>query len=266
MTIRVIRDARKRIYRLQERDDAISRALLGALLFAYRLLDSLVLKKASKADYGSEKYLMTGQKVLYVGVPKVATRSLLAAMDAATAESGQPGLFLETDVETVLRKYPDSSNYFTFTFVRNPWSRAASCYRDKIQNTDRIKSALHFNGRDGLEAGMSFEEFAEWLNTEAGSDDVADRHWMSQYRVLALDERELISYDFVGRLENLLGDYARLQELATVPLPPLSHRLKTQAPDEFKALYNERCVELIAKRYARDIELFAYSFDDSAAV
>ena len=110
---------------------------------------------------------------------------------------------------------------------------------------------------------MSFDAFAQWLNSEEGQDDVADRHWMSQHRILALDQPGLITYDFVGRLENLSDDYERLVEITKLDLPPLTHKLKTQAPDDFRKLYNEQSVEQIAKRYQRDIELFGYDFDDT---
>jgi len=112
---------------------------------------------------------------------------------------------------------------------------------------------------------MSFTAFAEWLNSPEGSDSVADRHWMSQYRILALDEAGVIEYDFIGRFERLAQDYDRLINLSGLELPPLSHRLKTQAPDEYRNLYDDYSRELIARRYARDIELFGYEFDADSA-
>ena len=108
---------------------------------------------------------------------------------------------------------------------------------------------------------MSFKAFAEWLNTSEGSDDFADRHWMSQHRILGFDRSMAVTYDFVGRFERLREDYERLAQLARLSLPPLPHKLRTQAPDEYRLLYNDSTKELIAKRYARDIELFGYDFD-----
>jgi hypothetical protein len=208
---------------------------------------------------------MRDHNLLYVGVPKVATRSLLTALTSAPSASRRMRIMFESDVKSLLRRYPEAETYFKFTFVRNPWSRAASCYLDKIKNARPIRLARHLHNRYGLEAGMSFEAFAQWLNSEEGRDDVADRHWMSQHRVLALDQPGLIRYDFVGRLENLAADYKKLQDMTKLDLPPLTHKLKTQAPDGFRRHYNERSIEEIAKRYQRDIELFSYNFDDVSA-
>ena len=74
------RNIRKAIYRLEEQDGPIGKALLNAVLCCYRSYDSLVLKLATRPDFRSEKHLMKDHLVLYVGVPKVATRSLLTAL------------------------------------------------------------------------------------------------------------------------------------------------------------------------------------------
>ena len=84
---------------------------------------------------------------------------------------------------------------------------------------------------------------------------------MSQYRILAYDRPELIKYDFVGRFEQLAQDYGQMQKHAGVDFPPLPHRLRTQGPNEYLEMYNDRCIELVGRRYARDIDLFGYDFD-----
>jgi hypothetical protein len=260
-----MRDLRKVIYRLEEQDNAVGNALYRTAILCYRCYDSLILKRSSRPDYGSEKLLLKNDRILYVGVPKVATRSMLTALQSATPETQKSNVILEVDIRTLLKDLPEVSEYFKFTFVRNPYSRVASCYREKIKHGHPRKQARHLHNRRNLEAGMSFTAFAEWLNSPEGSDSVADRHWMSQYRILALDEAGVIEYDFIGRFERLARDYDRLINLSGLKLPPLSHRLRTQAPDEYRNLYDDHSRELIARRYARDIELFGYTFEAGAA-
>lgn len=261
MSIGRLRDLRKLIYRVEAQRSPLGRALLHGALACYRCYDSLILKRSSHPDLASEKVLLRDHRILFVGVPKVATRSILTALKSLAATDRQTHIIVELDIDTVLHRYPEAGAYFKFTFVRNPWSRAVSCYLDKIRNHDPIKQARHLHGRYGLEAGMPFEAFAEWLNSTDGSDDVADRHWMSQYRILAYDRPELIKYDFVGRFEQLAQDYGQMQKHAGVDFPPLPHRLRTQGPNEYLEMYNDRCIELVGRRYARDIDLFGYDFD-----
>jgi Sulfotransferase family len=265
MTASPLRGLRKVIYRLDEQGGTLGKALVQGSLACYRCYDSLFLKRASRPDYTSEKVLLRDRGVMFVGVPKVATRSILAALNTAAGGDKQGQLIVELDIQTVMRRYPEASTYFKFTFVRNPWSRAVSCYLDKIRNDDPIKQARHLHRRRGLKAGMSFEAFAEWLNSQEGSDDVADRHWMSQHRILSYDQPDVISYDFVGRFERLAQDYQRLQKLSGLVLPRLSHRLKTQAPNEYRIMYNDRSIESIAQRYAEDIKMFGYDFDNASS-
>lgn len=261
MTARSFRDLRKLIHRLDEQGGSASKFLLHGTLALYRCYDSLYLKRATRPDNKSEKVLIPDHGVLFVGVPKVATRSILMALTSATPAGNRPPIIVELDHETLLRRYPEIETYFRFTFVRSPWSRAVSCYRDKIRNANPIRKTLHLHNRYGLESGMSFDAFAEWLNSAYGSDDVADRHWMSQHRILGYDQPNPITYDFIGRFEDLAEDYQRVRELTDMNLPQLTHRLRTQAPDEYRALYNERNIELIAKRYEKDVDLFGYVFD-----
>lgn len=262
MTVNIKRKIRKAVYGLSEQDGPIGRVLLRVVLAGYRFYDSMFLNRANAPDFGYEKVILFDKNLLYIAVPKAATRSILEVLLRESADNSSPTVF-EGDIASLMRKHPAVGSFFKFTFVRNPWSRTTSCYRDKIMIVDPVRQARHLNMRYGLETGMPFAAFVEWLNSAEGSDDVADRHWMSQYRILAYDQPDLIQYDFVGRFERLEDDYRALQVATGLALPDLPHRLKTQGPKDYRLLYDDRTAELVARRYARDIELFDYRFDES---
>ena len=48
--------------------------IVRAGLSAYKVLDTLVLRRNNRADYRSEKVLIPGRKLLYVAVMKAASR------------------------------------------------------------------------------------------------------------------------------------------------------------------------------------------------
>ena len=102
---------------------------------------------------------------------------------------------------------------------------------------------------------MSFDAFADWLNTEEGQDACADRHWMSQYRFLYRDNGDCIC-DFVGRYENLDKDVnkvCKILKIKRISLPQSGWISQDPPPisDEVRAL--------IRQRYAKDYELFGYN-------
>ena len=132
--------------------------LLRTALSAYRVLDLLVWRTASRADYRSEKVLIPSRRLLYVAVPKAASRSLLCCLLEQEGKNGVgPVRIYETTLEALFRVYPQARDYFTFTVVRNPWSRVVSVYNQKICSDDPVVAARLMNGRSGLFPGMPFE-------------------------------------------------------------------------------------------------------------
>lgn len=201
------------------------------------------------------------KKCVYIGIPKIATRTFRDVMVQTNAEifkaseSEKPGAFLDIHAQ-----HPD---YFSFSFVRNPWSRALSCYHSKIENAAIGKQARIHSLYKGLTPDMSFEDFVRWLGSDEGRDEIADRHWISQHLFLTNDAGEMIC-DYVGKYESLNDDWASICEKLGVGELSLPHKgwnssAKSGLTD-YRKHYTEETRAIIAKRYARDIELFGYEF------
>ncbi len=242
------------------RDGAVMRAGLSA----YNALDTLVLRRKNRADYRFEKALIPGRKLLYVAVPKAASRSLLNFLlgERATSELGQAFVYKKT-LDELFRDRPETRDYFKFTVVRNPWSRVASVHKQKICSGDPLIAARLMNGRDGLSPNMPFGEFVEWLCSEEGADERADRHWLSQHKLLGMRGHNPVRYDFIGKLERLSQDLDALSARLGVSMSGVGHLLYTGALERYRTVYTDRTAALVARRYARDIEMFGYRFEDS---
>ena len=172
-----------------------------------------------------------------------------------------------------------------FTFVRNPFDRIASAYLDKFvrkrgnenqwEHTRPVLQKLF--GRQDVDVSshsMSFRQFVQYL-VEA-QDNELDLHWQPMKFFI-----EPFKMDFVGRIENIAEDFARLKEITGMQ-GSLKHINKSHGqragttdgvftdhtPDELlsldalpeaRQLYDEQTEKGIAVRYARDFELFEYS-------
>lgn len=196
-----------------------------------------------------KKYLYTShENIMWFTTPKTGTRSLHAA-------------FLKYNI-----KFPDEKHqtlpegyqtHFKFTFVRNPWARILSTYHDKVKKqwSDtypeeyhhfRIKRYKRFAGKD-------FKYFINNFNLNQ------DRHTMTQESLFPVD-----IVDYIGKFENLQQDFDTVCSKIGLDPHPLPHK-NSSKPANYKhytEYYDEETREIVAKKYAKDIELFGYEFGE----
>ena len=154
---------------------------------------------------------------------------------------------------------------YTFAFVRNPWDRLVSCYRDKIGGA--VKGFTQFSESgiahclerfDAFFANMSFEEFVDAV--VAIPDEQADEHFQSQNPYLT-NSRGEIAVDFVGRYEDLQADFRyvakRIGLPSTIELPRLQ---AVRHSVNYVDYYTKETREIVAHRFREDIERFTYCF------
>lgn len=208
--------------------------------------------------------LLKPYRTIYYPIPKVACSSLKYMC------ANLLGLKVEDSVHKV--NFPKTNpefhyeNYFTFAFVRNPWSRLVSCYRDKIRN-EASGTDTYFDIREGVanclapfaefKGGMTFDEFVKAVVNIP--DDRANQHFKSQYLFIT-DKQRQVNVNFVGRFESITEDLREVWNKARFPKLDIPHLKKTPKAD-FRDFYNETTKCLVAERYEQDIKLFNYHFE-----
>lgn len=146
------------------------------------------------------------------------------------------------------------ADYFKFGFVRNPWDRLLSAYL-YLQRGGAAKRDQGWS--DFVRRFDSFDDFVrQWLNEENAQRSVL---FLPQYRFVC-DRFGMPCLDLIGRYENLQRDYQQIAARlgVTAQLPSINRSPDRQAYTEH---YSARSRELVARVYARDIELFGYRFD-----
>ncbi len=154
-------------------------------------------------------------------------------------------------------------DHFKFAFVRNPWDRLVSLYFQKVAGTGRNYEGPDFNplGVEGrFYRGMPFAEYIEAVY--ATPDEEANPHFRSQHLVICPREDGEVLADFVGRFENLPGDFSRVAEMIGTPDLELPHRLRSKARKKqpYSDFFDARLRDLVGERFQNDIETFDYSF------
>jgi hypothetical protein len=219
---------------------------------------------------GHSAILLEPYHAVYVTVPKAACSSIKVAL------AGLLGIDLEPvggdphKVEFPAPPLPwgESTFYpglFTFAFVRNPWDRLVSCYRDKILGEVHDFTRLHptrgiansFARYEAFRAGMSFPEFVKAVAEI--SDDEADGHFRSQHRFVT-NAKGNIAADFVGRFETLADDFARVAKTLGLPDVTLPRVQAARTPRRYADFYTRETRLIVADRFRKDITLFEYEF------
>ena len=233
-------------------------AALGRALAAGDPAAALALASTAgrRADRRAEKIVSHRYRFLWIGNPKVASRSLIRALKAADPDAQ---LILRRTLDEILDRRPVLRDYFSFAFVRHPAARARSFHADKhgLALNDPRARRWFIEPWHGLSVGMRFEELCRWLVTPAGSDVFADRHWLSQHaQIRTRDDR---APDYVGRWETLEEDWRAVAAHTGMPyraLPRLN--ASGEAAPAAEPAETPEAAALLRRRYAEDFRLWGY--------
>lgn len=242
------------------------------------------LQSNSKHQFASKHALKVYRSnAIYSFIPKVACSSLrfsLAICNGCLADEAD-FQWIHSNNETFRATLEDlACASYSFVVLRDPFSRLASCYLDKI--VGKSPAAWQFvrsvKLRDPELDRVTFESFVEGLQ----SDHVlsADQHWRPQADFLVyetyddyfslerfedaartIQERAgLAVRDARGLTAHGIANFELLPENTQFSAVPVSEivRLmnKGQCPHP-RSLYTPRLVEIVRARYAEDFRLYA---------
>lgn len=138
---------------------------------------------------------------------------------------------------------------FSFSFVRNPW--------------DKVVSHYHYRLKTG-QAGFREETpgFDDWVRLA-----YAEKHplYHDQPLMFAVqmdwigDAEDRILVDYVGRFENLQGDFDEVCRRIGRSSTSLPH-LKPSTHGHYRDYYSAQSRDIIAHHFARDIRHLGYDF------
>ena len=138
--------------------------------------------------------------------------------------------------------------YFTFSFVRNPWDRYVSEYFYIYE---------HHDNRE--EFRQLFPTFRDFVMEDALSNWCYYAHDFQQIEfILNANEHKLV--DFIGKCETLQDDFdhvCRKLNLGHMKLP----RTNQTAHTHYSTYYDYETKMVTAKKYKADIQFFNYSFE-----
>lgn len=199
------------------------------------------------------------KKFLFIHIPKTAGTSLRQVLDPyAVTDFRAYSRGLEQYI-AAKRKFPphfsyagaaealtvDLRNYFKFTFVRNPWDRFVSMYEYFRKDT---KHAMHQRCMT-----CSFGDFIGDVVARRATFDTKNQ---MDYIV---PPAGLAPMDFVGKVENIADDFARICRRLGIEAPPLP-TLNTTNRGEYRSYYSDALKKTVEQHCRAEIEAFGYTY------
>lgn len=138
-------------------------------------------------------------------------------------------------------------DYFSWTFVRNPYDRFVSSYEWARQTWNAVWQLRFGITKNDL---ATFENYLSWVERTGGHKN--DNRQQSEF---ICDQDGKIIVDFVGRFENLTEDWDFVCNKVLGQSSPLPHKNKTnrRSTDSY---YTEEQKKRVYKLYKTDFDNF----------
>lgn len=224
------------------------------------------------------------RQYVWISIPKVASSNWKRMILSDIA--GTP--FTEKDVHTKINEcciltddiahLRKADRYFTFSFIRNPWTRLYSAFRDKIRlwpgfnqfryikeilvmlrGTDKtlLHTTTEFNYKE-IQPKISFSEFMRYLSII--DTEQYNSHWTPWFNLVEGCE---VKFDFIGKVEDMDRIYHTLKDKVLknkVELPSAysTHASRDQVIDAYKEV-SEDVIEEVYQRFSIDFVVGGYS-------
>lgn len=145
-------------------------------------------------------------------------------------------------------------NYFKFSVVRNPFSRCVSeyfWYKRMKSNVLSFKQWVNTKLQDLIENSTRIDnEYPKVLKM----------HNLEQFKFVYNELNESM-VDYICKFENLQQDFNIVCDKIGIPRQQLPHVNKSKHK-HYTEYYDDETREIVAKKYAKDIEYFRYKFGE----
>jgi len=178
------------------------------------------------------------RKFIFIHIPKAGGTSVEAALELKGGPQHVPFKF-----------HPNKNEYFSFTIIRNIFDKAVSWYLFHKKNYPKLNE-------------YQTKDFNEWvrLGMKTHSAYTLVKNPLSDLDFLE-DSDNKVKLNFIGRFGNFQEDFDIICGKIGIPQQKLPHKNKSEHK-HYTEYYDDETRDIVAKRYAKDIEYFGYKFGE----
>jgi len=200
--------------------------------------------------------------VLYIHVPKCGGTSISSVcrdngilIDTTNNDHTKCNIEHNTNLYKSVDDFSDIK--FSFSFVRNPYSRLVSAWKCPWVCGIELSTGW-------ISLFSDFKDFiTEFVVKQSEWDVWSWSHVMSftdpRRKLFDTEGNQLLS--FIGRFENLQKDFDLVCEQVGIPKQQLPHLNKTDHK-HYTEYYDDETKDIVSEIYAKDIEYFDYKFGE----
>ena len=141
----------------------------------------------------------------------------------------------------------EMDKYFSFIFVRNPFSRLVSYWND----TER-------SSQDG---SSEFRQFVKRKDNIFKDGVPTALHYQTQSSLVEIPDATKSNLNFVGKVENIDEDWSKLCSTVGIPHKKIG-RHKSRTYEHCTSLYDDESKKIVTDMYQRDLDVFNYKFGE----
>ena len=144
-------------------------------------------------------------------------------------------------------------DYISVAFTRNSWSRAVSDFL-------WLSHELNISESEFVDYLTEEGKFKEALDCNSKQSSKRYDHIQPQSEFITINNQPAV--DYIGSFENIQHDFDVMCELIGVDDVELPHHKKGEYDKSCVEYYDDETKQLVAEKYAKDIECFGYKFGE----
>ena len=144
----------------------------------------------------------------------------------------------------------NAKDFFIWSTVRNPWSRAVSMFFYQIQ---MCNNSMHTT---------DFKTFVMDMYQGVVDQSYNNFYDFTQHYDYYLDAHGKIALDAIVNLGNVKEDFKLIKEILNLPRDWEYPHIRSSQHADYRSYYDHETIEALGKLADKDIALFGFVFDD----
>lgn len=149
------------------------------------------------------------------------------------------------------RSTAELNNTFVFTNVRSNWSLLYSNFKAIL-----VGRFITPNLPDKIFLNRDFDYYVNYCIDE--SESWPSKAWIN-FHMFEFDTG-LLFVDWINRMERLSEDYAAMDKVVDLDIPPIGHE-NARGDADYRSVYSDALAERVGQTWAGEIEAFGFDFD-----